>query len=232
MPKKLIKVLGAERSGTNYVSWLVIRNLKLETTYEASSWSKKDESRLENDINQSNAQNIHIHPSMEVPHWKHDPPTHDSLFGLPLTYLAVIKNPYSWYFCYKKYAGTHERAPDCSIPASIKRWNDLNISYIKYKQENDNLHLARYEDFSKSPQEQVGIFAEKYGFNFEKDNFQEVNFKAGPGLGIEMVSSNDEFDKVDPFKLYHDKLSSGEIKEINSFLDFSIFEELHYEKLV
>ena len=232
MAKKIIKVLGAERSGTNYVSWLIIRNLKLETTYEATSWTKKDTSRLEKEITHLEDSNIHIHPSMEVPHWKHDPPSHSELFGYPLTYLAVVKNPYSWYSSYERYAGTHERNPDASISSAIKRWNDLNLSYINYKKENDNLHLARYEDFVLTPKEQVKVFANKYEFDFDENDFQKIDFKAGPGLGVEAINSVDEFDKVNPFELYHDRLGSEKIKKINSFLDFFILDELHYTKLV
>ena len=209
-----------------------IKNLKLKTTYQANSLNKKNGAKLRGEIARSKFTNFHIHPSMEIPHWKHDPPSHSELFDWPLTYLAVIKNPYSWYFSYKKYSGMHERTPDSSIAVAMERWNDLNLSYINYRQENGNLHLARYEDFVTSPQEQVKVFADKYKFGFDENNFQEIDFKAGPGLWAEPIEPEDEFNKVNPFKLYHDKLSPEQIKKINSFLDFSILDELHYAKLV
>ena len=243
---RIIKVIGAERSGTNYVSCLLLQNLNISIVSASNATKgapfeiqsglkypkKKSVARntwlLENEISLLGNRDILLHPTWEVPHWKHSPPTHAFLFRRPLIYVAIIKNPYSWYVSYKRYAPLHEKNPDSSIPAAIKRWNDLNSSYIKYSAAKNNLHLIRYEDWVVSPEEHLKKFSNKYQFVFNENNFRKIDFIASPGLMMAPMTPDKELDYANPFELYYSELSSQDVKDINAWVDFSIMKKVNY----
>ena len=228
---RIFCVLGAERSGTNYVALLVKKNLNLTSTTSVNPNLCTNSWLLENEISLLRNRNVLLHPSCKIPHWKHSPPTHSFLFGRNLAYVAVVKNPYSWYISYKRFAPFHENKPDASVAPSIKRWNTLNKSYLKYNQSNKNLCLLRYEDLVLDPTEEVGKISRKYKIHFEKQKFISITNRVHTGLREVPFYSDDELKFDNPFTFYHDKLSEKDIGQINSNVDLALMEDFNYSIL-
>jgi hypothetical protein len=117
------------------------------------------------------------------------------------------------------------------VAPSIKRWNTLNKSYLKYNQSNKNLCLLRYEDLVLDPTEEVGKISRKYKIHFEKQKFISITNRVHTGLREVPFYSDDELKFDNPFTFYHDKLSEKDISQINSNVDLALMEDFNYSIL-
>lgn len=224
-------VLGAQRSGTNYLALLLKKNLHLIPTSFVDPNLCVNHWLLQNEISLLRNKNILLHPSCKIPHWKHSPPTHSSLFGKKLSYVAIVKNPYSWYISYKRFAPFSEIKVNASAVASIQEWNNLNSSYLKYRESNNNLCYLRYEDLVLDPQKEIKKVSDKYKIYFDEQKFIEITERVHTNLSTVPLYADDELKSSDPFVFYHDKLSSEDIRQINNNLDLCLMEKFNYSML-
>lgn len=142
-----IKVLGMQRTGTNYFEQLIKLNIDAKPAF-GNKWGWK-----------------HAHAYRDIVEWcrfnPHDPPDE------PVKAVIMIKNPYTWYTSIKKWFDIHNL--DSSVEAVFNRYNHLYTEHKHllnkyfYNTVFDQSILVRYEDYLLDEEQEIKRVAHTFG---------------------------------------------------------------------
>ena len=146
--KVYFKIHGAQRSGTNYLKWLIENNF--EKVRCLSQWlgSKHGlpilEQEFDWDLKSTWAQGSSPTPT------NRDITRIRRAIGVGnFYYLSIIKNPFSWIISYKRYRKL-EILETSHLEKFINKWNITYQGIVEFNKNKSNSLIIRYEDLLKS----------------------------------------------------------------------------------
>ena len=157
---KYFKIYGQQRTGTNYLSALIINNF-LDTTVFMNIGGWKHDKIIEfpnnielvNKVVQITKNNIDIDKTIDLFTTKN------------VNFLVIVKNPYMWINSISVYK--QEKITREFIIKNISIWNKIYSNYKDYI-ECDKAYLVKYETLLKEPNEVLDKIKNK--FNLTKKN--------------------------------------------------------------
>ena len=177
-----IKIYGLQRSGTNYLEWLLRNNLKdVHVLVDETGWKH---GFVPDTIDWGGYD--WSDPDMPLPD-KHQfaERRRHRLGGLmeqlveavengELRYCIVSKDPYSWYASYARYT-----ASPCSPVRSelIEHWCALNRHWYQYSRTNEARScFLRYSDLLERPRDTIAGLCRQFGISFSSQEFRNCEY--------------------------------------------------------
>ncbi len=175
---RFIKIYGLQRSGTNYLEWLLRNNaselqvlvdetgwkhgyIPKTTDWTGSDWSSPN-MPLHEKAGFAERRRQRLGEAMEK--------LVDCIEKNELLYCFISKNPYSWYVSYARY----KHFPISPIKLElIEHWCSLNHHWYQFFNKNrERCCFVRYEDFLSNPMETFGSITSHFKLRFSKESFK------------------------------------------------------------
>lgn len=223
---KYFKIYGQMRTGTNYISTILINNfLDTNVFMNVGGWKHgkliefPNNIELVNKVVQITINNIDIDKTIDL------------FTKNNVNFLVIVKNPYMWInsvSVYKQKEINYE-----FIIENISIWNEIYSNY-KYYIECGKAYLVKYEELLEKPYETLDKIKNK--FNLTKKNLEYILennvLHANNDSNIGKIK-NVIFDKnkyINP--IISDYLSNDIIRNINENIDVSLMKFYDYELVI
>jgi hypothetical protein len=225
-PLKYFKIYGHLRTGTNYISSLIINNF-LETTIfmNIGGWKHgkiieyPNNDELVNTVNIITKKNIDIYKTINL--FKNN----------NVKFIVMIKNPYMWICSVSIF--TKKVINRRFVIKYITHWNDIYSNYKDYI-ECGKAHLVKYETLLQEPHETLENIKNKY--NLTKKNLEYIlennilcaNNDTNIGKTKNMLFNKNKY--ISPNIKNH--LSNDIINIINENIDKTLMKFYEYEIVI
>lgn len=183
-----IKLFGLERSGTNYLEWLIknncqrVRLLTNQLGWKHGVPSKGfckllDPSGLALLPEEESA--LYSHRSFNDTALTHN--IRQIIAAKRLRVVIIVKNPYSWYLSIMRYY----RWPQYPLQsAQFIRWSRVNRAYLKLQNNYPNyVALVRYEDLASNFETTITQIARCFGVSLN-ESLRDQPMRIEPGLRL------------------------------------------------
>jgi hypothetical protein len=223
---KYFKIYGQMRTGTNYISTLLLNNF-LDTTIfmNIGGWKHgklieyPDCIELVNKVDITTKNNIEIDKIIDL--FKNN----------NVNFLVIIKNPYMWInsmSIYKK-----QQITSLFVIEYITIWNEIYSNY-KYYIENERAYLVKYEELLEQQIETLDKIKKKFNLTPKNSEYIIENniLLANGDYNIGKIK-NRIFDKNKYIKPnIYQYLSNDIIRIINENIDISLLKYYNYDLVV
>lgn len=223
---KYFKIYGQMRTGTNYISTLLLNNF-LDTTIfmNVGGWKHgklieyPDCIELVNYVDITTKNNIEIDKIIDL--FKNN----------NVNFLVIIKNPYMWInsmSIYKK-----QQITSLFVIEYITIWNEIYSNY-KYYIENERAYLVKYEELLEQPIETLDKIKKKFNLtpkNSEyiiENNILLANGDYNIGKIKNRIFNKNKYIKPNIYQY----LSNDIIRIINENIDISLLKYYNYDLVV
>lgn len=190
-PAHFVKVQGLERSGTNYLAWLVRRNFaKAKVLVNATGWKHARIPAMidwsgegwEDPALDSASRHRRIADDLEElrPHLDR---LKSEIRAHRLRYVVVCKNPVSWYASYARYKRV---SPSPVRRRWLNRWSALNGHWVEFVDRRpEQCRVFRYEDLLIRGEELLSRELSAFGIERRPGPWREPirQLKPGGSLG-------------------------------------------------
>jgi len=233
--KKIIKIFGLKRSGTNYLEWILKNNFKDLLVFTNQFQEKGGVPQELSNILGDNIGNKHESPTQLMskictgaPLTKHEK---DRLFSHAyfnkenrleaesiisarnVYYIFNTKNPFSWYESFCKFFG-HNMHP--IQKKYLIKYSSIYESYYDFLDKHeDRCLIVRYEDLLSKTENSLSLISKKLNIN------TTASVRRPPSrIGPDLCKTGKPFDKKSYFlnEEFMEKYSQEEIKLIGSLL--------------
>ena len=223
---KYFEIYGQQRTGTNYLSALIINNF-LDTTVFMNIGGWKHDKIIEfpnnielvNKVVQITKNNIDIDKTIDLFTTKN------------VNFLVIVKNPYMWINSISVYK--QEKITREFIIKNISIWNKIYSNYKDYI-ECDKAYLVKYETLLKEPNEVLDKIKNKFNLtqkNLEyilENNVLHANNDSNIGKIKKVIFDKNKY--INP--IISDYLSNDIIRNINENIDVSLMKFYDYELVI
>jgi len=221
---KYFKIYGIHRTGTNYISALLMKNFNVKVFMNVGGCKHchfiqyPDESNLLNSVDNNTKRNTPVEFTLE-------------LFQKELVYFIVmIKNPYMWI---RSIAEFEKKliTPNYVIQ-KIQTWNDTYMNYKEYIM-NGTAYLIKYEQLLKNREQTIQKIIDNFHLSQKYPSIIDINYKLGPNCDSDIERTLPiRFDK----SMYIDckitnYLSTDIIRIINNTIDKSLLDFYQYDMI-
>jgi hypothetical protein len=223
---KYFKIYGQQRTGTNYISTLLLNNfLDTNIFMNLGGWKHgnlieyPDCIELVNTVDTTTKNNIEIDKIIDL--FKNN----------NVNFLVIIKNPYMWInsmSIYKK-----QQITSSFVIEYITIWNDIYSNY-KYYIENEIAYLVKYEELLEQPIETLDKIKKKFNLiqkNTEyiiENNILLANDDYNIGKIKNRIFNKNKYIKPNIYKY----LSNDIIQFINENIDISLLKYYNYDLVI
>jgi hypothetical protein len=223
---KYFKIYGQMRTGTNYISTLLLNNfLDTNVFMNLGGWKHGKLIEYPNRIELINKVDITTKHNIEI----------DKIIDLfknnNVNFLVIIKNPYMWIHSmsiYKK-----QEITSLFVIEYITIWNEIYSNY-KYYIENERAYLVKYEALLEQPIETLDKIKKKLNLiqkNTEyiiENNILSANDDYNIGKIKNKIFNKNKYIKPNIYQY----LSNDIIRIINENIDISLLKYYNYDLVV
>lgn len=224
---KYFKIYGQIRTGTNYISSIILNNFSDTIVFmNIGGWKHGKLIEIPNVIELVDTVDINTKNNIEIDN------TIDLFTNNKVNFLVIIKNPYMWIYSVSTIR-KKEITPEF-VMEYITIWNDIYSNY-KYYIENGKAYLVKYEILIEQPNETLDKI--KNNFNLTKKNLEYIfenkklskNSDSNIGKTINVIFDKNKYIKPN----ISDYLSNDIITIINENIDITLlkFYEYNLEKV-
>lgn len=224
--KKYIKIYGAKRTGTNYITTILHENfLNLETFMNVGGWKHGNiiefpkKYNLLKYVDNDTKKRININDTINL--FKNN----------MVKFIVTIKNPYMWINSIINYSGIKCIKDNKFIIKQIKLWNKLYNNYKKFII-TGKAELVKYEKLLEEPDIIL--------VNLSKKNNWKRKYENSFNLETKYLRANSDNTIGEHYNYFFDKkkyintdikkvLTKNTIKIINDNIDLSLLEFYKYE---
>ena len=220
---KYFKIYGQIRTGTNYISSIILNNF-LDTIVfmNVGGWKHGKLIEIPNVIELVDTVDTNTKNNIEIDN------TIDLFTNNKVNFLVIIKNPYMWIHSVSTIL-KKEITPEFVIEY-ITIWNEIYSNY-KYYIENGKAYLVKYEVLIKQPNETLDKI--KNNFNLTKKNPEYIfenkklskNSDSNIGKTINVIFDKNKYIKPN----ISDYLSNDIITIINENIDITLLKYYEYD---
>jgi hypothetical protein len=220
---KYFKIYGQIRTGTNYISSIILNNFSDTIVFmNIGGWKHGKLIEIPNVIELVDTVDINTKNNIEIDN------TIDLFTNNKVNFLVIIKNPYMWIHSVSTIL-KKEITPEFVIEY-ITIWNDIYSNY-KYYIENGNAYLVKYEILIEQPNETLNKI--KNNFNLTKKNLEYIfenkklskNSDSNIGKTINVIFDKNKYIKPN----ISDYLSNNIITIINENIDITLLKFYEYD---
>ena len=220
---KYFKIYGQIRSGTNYISSIILNNFSDTKVFmNVGGWKHGKLIEIPNVIELVDTVDINTKNNIEIDN------TIDLFTNNKVNFLVIIKNPYMWIHSVSTIL-KKEITPEFVIEY-ITIWNEIYSNY-KYYIENGKAYLVKYEILIKQPNETLDKI--KNNFNLTKKNPEYIfenkklskNSDSNIGKTINVIFDKNKYIKPN----ISDYLSNDIITIINENIDITLLKYYEYD---
>lgn len=225
--KKNLLHYGLQRSGTNFLENLLLKNFKvnvLNSNEDRAHPLQKhfrlyDEKQYVPEPQYSN--------DLSFEHFN------EYLDSLELTMkidgvIVISKDPYSWLLSYEKWCANC-KWPETNYHYSIE-YNLFYGKWLEFGKQDARIHFLRYIDLLSDPKKELEIIKDKFQLNSNlltqltgiKANFKKVAHSKSFSSSQEAYYKN---------KVFLEKYTDTQLDIINSNIDSTVLEALGYERI-
>jgi len=220
------KIYGQMRTGTNYISALLINNfLNTNVFMNIGGWKHgklieyPDSYELINKVDPITKNNIEIDKTIDL--FKNN----------NVNFLIIIKNPYMWINSMSVYKS--QEITSSFVIDYITIWNEFYSNYKKYI-ENKRAYLVKYEELLKQPNETLDKIKQNFNLAPKKSEYVIENntLSANGDNNIGRIKKR-PFNKnkyINP--IISDYLSNDIIRIINENIDISLMKFYEYDLVI
>lgn len=139
----VIQVTGCERSGTNYIQWMLLNNFT-EILIICGKWKHMEPTKKDSIFLNELSKNDEIikagHPPIMVSNFQSEDYVNIVKNNI-IKFILVVKNPYAQYLSYSSFW------PGIKLSIIIEKWNFIYKNWLNYIDKNkSNCYLIKYED--------------------------------------------------------------------------------------
>jgi len=220
---KYFKIYGQIRTGTNYISSIILNNFSDTIVFmNVGGWKHGKLIEIPNVIELVDTVDINTKNNIEIDN------TIDLFTNNKVNFLVIIKNPYMWIHSVSTIL-KKEITPEFVIEY-ITIWNDIYSNY-KYYIENGKAYLVKYEILIEQPNETLNKI--KNNFNLTKKNLEYIfenkklskNSDSNIGKTINVIFDKNKYIKPN----ISDYLSNNIITIINENIDITLLKYYEYD---
>jgi len=220
---KYFKIYGQIRTGTNYISSIILNNFSDTIVFmNVGGWKHGKLIEIPNVIELVDTVDINTKNNIEIDN------TIDLFTNNKVNFLIIIKNPYMWIHSVSTIL-KKEITPEFVIEY-ITIWNDIYSNY-KYYIENGKAYLVKYEILIEQPNETLNKI--KNNFNLTKKNLEYIfenkklskNSDSNIGKTINVIFDKNKYIKPN----ISDYLSNNIITIINENIDITLLKYYEYD---
>lgn len=143
---------------------------------------------------------------------------------VPDFYFIISKDPYSWFISYNNWA------KKCNWPNAghhyVVEYNLFYKKWLDFARETDRIIFIRYIDLMEDTERELDRLSQMAGL---KRRFIGRFFRDGVGKVAQSTRFTDDRRSYYRDKLYLEKYSEEELREINSQIDINVLSLLGYE---
>jgi hypothetical protein len=228
--KTFFKLFGLQRSGTNYIKWLIESNFK-EVNVLQNGLGRKHFPPLEKIDWKGKEWNNFCSPKYSNQEIKE---IYKAYLNDRLFFILAVKDPFAWFISFLKHIKIeiNEENIDKGIKNYINLWNTRNKEFLNINnlKEYKKVKLVKYEELICDCPKILEEF--RSCFNLEKryDDWQNTCFRTNMGGEFSVKTLNFPFDaSFYREKRYMNFFSKEQIKLINRLLDKQLINALKYE---
>ncbi len=211
--RKLIKIYAERNTGSVYLEWLLMKNLKIKLANGHELGWKRRIAPSEDEISRD-------------------------LFD-KVIFVCLVKNPYSWLLSMHRRPKKHEELQNLTFSDFIRTsfgdyknpvqlWNIKNQSYLDFQAIAPKTHLFRYEKVLAKPQESLNNLSEKFQINKTFHWFKDITRKISSDRGVTRKSFHKEYYLR---KAWRHDIKVEDIRFINGELKKDLVDKLNYSIL-
>ena len=217
------KIYGQMRSGTNYISTLLLNNF-LDTTVfmNVGGWKHGKLIEYPNKFQLLNRVDINTKNNIEIYN------TIDLFKNNNVNFLVIVKNPYMWIKSISIF--TNNDITPKFVKNYITQWNNIYSNYKNYI-ESGKAYLVKYETLLQEPHETLDKIKNKFNlikknseYNIE-NNILSANSDSNIGKTIKIVFDKKKY--ISPN--IPDYLSNDIIHIINENIDKTLMKFYNYD---
>ena len=217
------KIYGQMRSGTNYISTLLLNNF-LDTTVfmNVGGWKHGKLIEYPNKFQLLNRVDINTKNNIEIYN------TIDLFKNNNVNFLVIVKNPYMWIKSISIF--TNDDITPKFVKNYITQWNNIYSNYKNYI-ESGKAYLVKYETLLQEPHETLDKIKNKFNlikknseYNIE-NNILSANSDSNIGRTIKIVFDKKKY--ISPN--IPDYLSNDIIHIINENIDKTLMKFYNYD---
>lgn len=217
------KIYGQMRSGTNYISTLLLNNF-LDTTVfmNVGGWKHGKLIEYPNKFQLLNRVDINTKNNIEIYN------TINLFKNNNVNFLVIVKNPYMWIKSISIF--TNDDITPKFVKNYITQWNDIYSNYKNYV-ESGKAYLVKYETLLQEPHETLDKIKNKFNlikknseYNIE-NNILSANSDSNIGRTIKIVFDKKKY--ISPN--IPDYLSNDIIHIINENIDKTLMKFYNYD---
>jgi hypothetical protein len=222
---KYIKQYGLKRSGTNYLTALLYKNFRdIHVFINVLGWKhKKDNFKISfkrkdwyKDYNPSK-QEVNKNVLNDVKKSN-------------IYYIFQLKNPYNWVVSLAKYQNRPIKSFSINYIRSLTiRWNIKVNNYLEFTRQNIDIStVIRYEDLPQI----LSFIGTKFNLTKKYKNcIYDIEKRVGAGNDSSKIILQDSKINKNKVNLYHEKLSTKQIKVITNTVDYSLMTFFNYKDI-
>jgi len=202
---KIVKIYGLERSGTNYLQWLLEHNLEgIDIFTNQLGWKHGP---VAPSLVKTIANGFDSLTPPEINHllghrWFKSPgritAVTEQLRHNQIVFVIVVKNPLSWYSSisrYKKFSFHPLR------PRYFDEWRTKHQGWLRFAETRDAVaSVIKFEDLLNDPQSVIHGLATKFSISFKQGDFKNVRNRIAPGYRLTKAAFNPDFYVKEDFK--------------------------------
>lgn len=231
--EKILKVYGLERTGTNYIEWLVNRNYPyVRVCTNQMGWKhaavRAPVERLLRtgleDLTDEERDDLFAHRFFKEKAYREEIEAH--LAEKRICFAIMVKNPYSWYVSMARY---HKFPIHPLRKKLFRHWNRTNSRWFQFANEfSDRTMIFRYEDLLCRLDQRVEEMGTKFNLERRNGEVEDQLARIAPSLRV----TKKEMDRLYFFRRdYLKEFTQEDMETINPILNPMLMGTFNYTKV-